>query len=135
MKQKYTKNDVLDILCINMGGDCDNCPYYRPEGKAFGHCNVWKEVGEFFSPIISPKEWVETTYNLFVEDEEACGARSGRNVVVIDVGQKKMEVARCREEDEFDGAIGAAIAYARLRGLPVHPEYASKKDKVLGRDD
>lgn len=135
MEQKLTKNDVIETLCDRMGGNCYNCPYYHPERKARGHCDIWEEVGKFFSSVIPPRQWIKTTYDLYLKDGEACCTTSGNYTIVIDAKREKMKIAKCREDDEFDGATGTAIAYARLRGLPVHPEYASKTDKVLGRDD
>lgn len=135
MEQKLTKNDVIETLCDRMGGNCYNCPYYHPERKARGHCDIWEEVGKFFSSVIPPEEWVKTTYKLYLNDGEVCSTVHDYYTILIDTKQKKMKIAQCREDDEFDRAIGIAIAYARLRGLPVHPEYASKTDKVLGRDD
>ena len=135
MKQKLTKNDVIKTLCDRMGGHCYNCPYYHPERKARRHCGIWEEVGKFFSSITTPEEWVKTTYKLYLNDEEVCSTVYENYTIAIDIKQEKMKIAKCREDDEFVNAIGIAIAYARLRGLPIHPEYASETDKVLGRDD
>lgn len=135
MEQKLTKNDVIETLCDRMGGNCYNCPYYHPERKVRGHCDIWEEVGKFFSSVVPLGEWVKTTYKLYLNDGEACYTTFGNYTIVIDAKREKMKIAKCGKDDEFVRAIGIAIAYARLRGLPVHPEYASKTDKVLGRDD
>ena len=137
MKKKLTRDEIKEAICDMVwktsGSYCKQCPYFT---KKKWECTLEKDLEEVFAsapaPIPTADKWVETTYNLYHKDEEACGATSGRSVVIVDIRQKKMEIARCRKEDEFDSTIGVAIAYARLRGLPVHPEYASKKDKVLG---
>ena len=135
MEQKLTKNDIIETLCDRMGGNCYNCPYYNPERKARGHCDIWEEVGKFFSSVIPPEEWVKTTYKLYLNDGEACITVHEYYTIVIDAKKGKMGIAKCKKGDKLNNLIGIAIAYARLRGLPVHPEYASKTDKVLGRDD
>ena len=135
MEQKLTKIDVIQTLCDRMGGNCYNCPYYHPERKARGHCDIWEEVSKFFSSIIPPKQWVKTTYDRYYEDEKVCCNTFENYTIVIDAKKEKMGIAKCKKGDKFNNMIGTAIAYARLRGLPVHPEYASKTDKVLGRDD
>ena len=135
MEQKLTKNDVIETLCDRMGGNCYNCPYYHPERKARGHCDIWEEVGKFFSSVIPSKEWIKTTYNLYYEDEKVCCTTFENCTIVIDAKKGKMGIAKCRKGDKFNNVTGTVIAYARLRGLPIHPEYASKRDKVLGRDN
>lgn len=135
MERKFTKDEIIEALCDNMGRDCHNCPYYRPERKALEHCGVWEEVGKFFSSVISPKQWVKTTYDRYYEDEKVCCNTFENYTIVIDAKKGKMGIAKCKKGDKFNNLIGIAIAYARLRGLPIHPEYASETDKVLGRDD
>ena len=135
MEQKLTKNDVIETLCDRMGGNCYNCPYYHSERKARGHCDIWEEVGKFFSSVIPPRQWIKTTYDCYYEDEKVCCNTFENYTIVIDAKKGKMGIAKCKKGDKFNNLIGIAIAYARLRGLPVHPEYASKTDKVLGRDD
>ena len=135
MEQKLTKIDVIQILCDRMGGNCYNCPYYHPERKTRGHCDIWEEVSKFFSSVIPPKQWIKTTYDRYYEDEKVCCNTFENYTVVIDAKKEKMGIAKCKKGDKFNNLIGIAIAYARLRGLPIHPEYASKTDKVLGRDD
>lgn len=135
MKQKLTKDDVFNVLCDHMGEDCDNCPYYRPKGKVFGHCNIREEVSKFFSSVTPSKQWVEQIWSKFAKDNHIVYSRVARYVVIADVAKDTMAFALCSRRDNFDLRVGTAIAYARLRGLPVHPEYASKTDKVLGRDD
>lgn len=81
------------------------------------------------------EKWEITICKLYRGDEDAYCTTFNRIVVVLDMKQEKMRIARCRQEDVFSEATGLAIAYARLRGLPVHPEYASKTDKILVRDN
>lgn len=79
--------------------------------------------------------WVEEIHKKFLYDDIASYATTGNYVVVVDRWRNTMGYACCSKEDHFNLQVGTAIAYARLRGLPIHPAYASKKDKVLGRDD
>ena len=141
MKKKLARNKIQLVICDTprdiSNSNCKQCPYFTKKGE----CNLRKDIEIVFvfaptpAPIPTANEWIKTTYNLYCKDKDVCSAFFNGYTVVTDVKREKMGIARCRKEDKFDGATGIAIAYARLRGLPVHPEYVSKKDKVLGRDD
>lgn len=136
MEKKLARDEIQLAICDmfwNKGGSsCKKCPYFTEKHE----CTLKKDLEKVFTsaPIPPAKQWVETTHELYLKDKDVYGAFFDKYTVVADMKQKKMENAKCSEEDEFDDATGIAIAYARLRGLPVHPDYASKKDKVLGRD-
>lgn len=139
MRKKLTRDEIRMAICDMFwdkgGSNCKKCPYFTEKHE----CTLRKDLEKVFAsapaPIPTAKQWVETTYNLYRKDKDVCSVFFYGYTVVTDVKREKMGIARCRKEDGFDGAVGIAIAYARLRGLPIHPEYVSKKDKVLGRDN
>ena len=139
MEKKLTRDEIQMAICDmfwDMGGsNCRKCPYFTEKHE----CTLKKDLEKVFTsapaPIPTADKWVEQICSKFAEDNRIAYSRAAKYVIVVDVAKDTMALAHCSRKDNFDLRVGIAIAYARLRGLPVHPEYASKKDKVLGRDD
>ena len=55
----------------------------------------------------------------------------GRKTIIIDKKTGKIGTARCREGDKFSPTIGAAIAWARLKGEEIPVEYKTTRLKTL----
>lgn len=136
MKKKLTVEGVKKRLCYAFydvdNGSCDNCPYC--DGN---HCTLEADLKKLFAPAPIPtaEEWVTQMNADFVEHKGLLRGVLKPCTVVVDTDKDTMALAKCSANDSYDVRIGVAIAYARLCGLPVHPEYAAKKDKVLGRDE
>ena len=64
--------------------------------------------------INCPWSWTD---EMFESDEEITITRHGNNVVAK--CGKKVGVAKCSPKDEFDFAIGAKLAFARLMGMAI----------------
>lgn len=123
---------------------CENCPIREECSTADGsiekcYDNVLKALKESTNPKISAEEWVKQMTELHKKDKNI-GWECDRifdkkgcviTVVVFDTRNAiKRATAMCRTE-EFDIDKGIAIAYARLRGFPIHEDFASKHDVIL----
>lgn len=139
MEKKLTRDEIRQAICDMFwdmsGSNCKQCPYFTEKHE----CTLEKDLEKVFTsastPIPTADKWVERICSKFAEDNRIAYSRAAKYVIVVDVAKDTMALAHCSRKDNFDLRVGIAIAYARLYGLPVHPEYASKKDKVLGRDD
>lgn len=134
MRRKLTLEGVKKRLCYTFydvdNASCDNCPYC--DGIL---CTLEADLKKLFTPtpIPSAEEWVTQMNAGFIKQGMVRGILKPYTVVV-DTCKDTMALAKCSAGDAYDVRIGVAIAYARLCGLPIHPEYAAKKDKILGRD-
>lgn len=72
-------------------------------------------------------EWVTRVLEHCNRDREICISSIGRCVYVCD-NAGHMAKARCAITDTFDKNTGVAIAYARLRHLPIHSAFEPKTD-------
>ena len=141
MKKKLTRDEIQLTICDMFwdmsNSDCKQCPYFTKKGE----CSLRKDLEKVFTsapapaPIPTADKWVEQICSKFAEDNRIAYSRAAKYVIVVDVAKDAMALAHCSRKDNFDLRVGIAIAYARLYNLPIHPEYASKKDKVLGRDN
>lgn len=139
MEKKLTRDEIRQAICDMFwdmsGSDCKQCPYHTEKFE----CSLKKDLEKVFTsapaPIPTADKWVERIRSIFAEDNGIAYSRAAKYVIVVDVAKDTMALAHCSRKDNFDLRVGIAIAYARLHNLPVHPKYASKKDKVLGRDD
>lgn len=87
----------------------------------------------------TPEEWVDKMVRAFELDSAAGVGAVGRYTYAYD-NTGRIARACCAASDEFDASAGIAIAYARLRNLPIHPAFvplAASKPKLIplrGRD-
>lgn len=78
-------------------------------------------------------EWVDTMLHAFDLDPAAGAGSVGRYTYAYD-NSGRVARACCARSDEFDGNAGIAIAYARLRNLPIHPAFVptvASKPKLI----
>lgn len=133
------KEEIIDYInsaiCSYQDGFCDTCPLHNEKKQEY--CDVERLLRIVSTPkiSISPKKWVDNMIGMMTDDKQCDFILKKPFTFMYDRKTKKSVVAICSEEDEYFDRIGIAIAYARLRGLSVHPAYASKKDKVLGEDE
>ena len=136
MRRKLTLEGVKKRLCYTFydvdNASCDNCPYCNGD-----KCTLEADLRKLFAPapIPSAEEWVTQMNANFAKHKGLLRGILNPCTVIVDTCKDTIALAKCSAEDTYDVRIGIAIAYARLCGLPVHPEYAVKKDKVLGRDE
>lgn len=136
MKKKLTIEGVKKRVCYTFydvdNASCDNCPYC--DGN---HCTLEADLKKLFAPTPIPtaEEWVSQMNANFVGHKGLLRGALNPYTVLVDTNTETMALAKCSADDDYDVRIGIAIAYARFCGLPVHPKYAAKKDKVLGRDE
>lgn len=79
------------------------------------------------------EEWVSEMLHAFSLDHAAGAGSVGRYTYAYD-NTGRVAKACCAHSDEFDGGAGIAIAYARLRNLPIHPAFvpfAASKQKLI----
>lgn len=79
------------------------------------------------------KEWVDKMLHDFHLDPTAGAGSVGRYTYAYD-NTGRTARACCAASDEFDDGAGIAIAYARLRNLPIHPAFvplAVSKPKLI----
>lgn len=72
------------------------------------------------------KQWVKRIYKAYCEDKSNSGASiAGRYTVIVD---DKGNIAKsiCHPNDKQDTQTGIAIAYARLKNIPIHPDFLPK---------
>lgn len=73
------------------------------------------------------KEWIKRMVNNYQNDYTVSTAvHMGRYVCILD-NNGKVGKATCAPSDKFDYDIGRAIAYARVKGLPIHPNFVRNK--------
>lgn len=70
----------------------------------------------------TPEEWVDKMVRAFDLDPAAGVGAVGRYTYAYD-NTGRIARACCAVSDEFDAGAGIAIAYARLRNLPIHPAF------------
>ena len=76
------------------------------------------------------QQWVKRIYQACCEDKSRGGVSSaGRYTVIID-DKGNIGKSICHPLDKQDRATGVAIAYARLRHIPIHPDFLSKGKEV-----
>lgn len=84
----------------------------------------------------TPEDWVDKMLHTFDLDHAAGIGSVGRYTYAYDDTGRTAR-ACCADGDKFDGDTGIAIAYARLRHLPIHPAFipvvASKPKLILLR--
>ena len=73
----------------------------------------------------SVTEWAEATLKQFYQDKHVNFTIVGRYTYVSD-DAGRTEKAKCKQTDTFETKIGVALAYARLRQLPIHPDFQNK---------
>lgn len=81
----------------------------------------------------TPEEWVNEMFHAFDLDPAAGVGSVGRYTYAYD-NTGRTARACCAASDEFDAGAGIAIAYARLRNLPIHPAFvplAASKPKLI----
>lgn len=81
----------------------------------------------------TPEEWVNEMLHAFDLDPAAGVGSVGRYTYAYD-NTGRTARACCAASDEFDDGAGIAIAYARLRNLPIHPAFvplAASKPKLI----
>lgn len=81
----------------------------------------------------TPEEWVDKMVRAFDLDPEAGVGSVGRYTYAYD-NTGRIARACCAVSDEFDASAGIAIAYARLRNLPIHPAFVpltASKPKLI----
>lgn len=81
----------------------------------------------------TPEEWVDKMVHAFDIDPAAEAGAVGRYTYAYD-NTGRVARACCAHSDEFDASAGIAIAYARLRNLPIHPAFvplAVSKPKLI----
>lgn len=81
----------------------------------------------------TPEEWVDKMLHAFDLDTAAGVGSVGRYTYAYD-NTGRTARACCAASDEFDAGAGIAIAYARLRNLPIHPAFvplAASKPKLI----
>lgn len=85
----------------------------------------------------TPEDWVDKMLHAFDLDHAAGIGSVGRYTYAYDDTGRTAK-ACCADSDEFDSDTGIAIAYARLRRLPIHPAFvpavASKPKLIPLRD-
>lgn len=132
---------LSDMYAENV--DCYSC-VLRKECQAkdgIGKCyeRVLSELTKATEPYPSAEKWVNEMVGLLKKDEtvniKIVYLADEKGKVCITVVYKKrnaleMAKATCREK-EYRHNIGFAIAYARLRGLPIHRDFATKHDEIL----
>lgn len=70
------------------------------------------------------KQWVKRIYKACCEDKSRSGASiAGRYTVIVD-DKGNIGKSICHPLDKPDVQTGVAIAYARLRNIPIHPDFA-----------
>lgn len=68
-------------------------------------------------------EWVKRMVAAYQDDYTTSTAvHMGRHVCILD-DKGNVGKATCAPSDEFDYSIGRAIAYARVKGFPIHPDF------------
>lgn len=70
----------------------------------------------------TPEEWVDKMLHAFDLDHAAGVGSVGRYTYAYDDTGRTAR-ACCADSDKFDADAGVAIAYARLRNLPIHPAF------------
>lgn len=70
----------------------------------------------------TPEEWVDKMLHAFGLDHAADVGSVGRYTYAYDDTGRTAK-ACCADSDKFDSDTGIAIAYARLRNLPIHPTF------------
>lgn len=70
----------------------------------------------------TPEEWVDKMLHTLALDPAAGVGSVGRYTYAYD-DAGRVARACCAASDKFDAGAGAAIAYARLRNLPIHPVF------------
>lgn len=113
-------------------------------------CQAKDDMGECYEKVLSEltkateaypsaEKWVDEMNELLKKDRTVyykvvCLIDKKGKVCITVVYKKrnalKMAKATCREK-EFRYPTGLAIAYARLRGLPIHRDFATKHDEIL----
>lgn len=69
------------------------------------------------------EQWVNRIHKTFCEDKTGIDfAYSGRYFIVMD-NKGNIGKAVCHPDDKPDNKIGFAIAYARLKNIPIHPDF------------
>lgn len=72
------------------------------------------------------QQWVKRIYQACCEDKSRSGASiSGRYTVIVD-DKGNIGKSICHPLDKQDIQTGVAIAYARLRNIPIHPDFLPK---------
>lgn len=72
------------------------------------------------------EQWVARMLTLYTADKTVDCAIAGNFVFVCNTSGKVAQ-ARCAVGDLFNSHTGIAIAYARLMGLPIHPDFVCEK--------
>lgn len=77
------------------------------------------------------QQWVKRLYQACCEDKSRAGVANsaGRYTVLVD-DKGNIGKSICHPLDKWDRATGIAIAYARLRHIPIHPDFLPKGKKV-----
>ena len=81
----------------------------------------------------TPEEWVDKMLHAFDLDHAAGVGSVGRYTYAYDDTGRTAK-ACCADSDELDNDTGIAIAYARLRHLPIHPAFVptiASKPKLI----
>ena len=72
------------------------------------------------------QQWVKRIYQACCEDKSRSGASiAGRYTVIVD-DKGNIGKSICHPLDKQDMQTGVAIAYARLRNIPIHPDFLPK---------
>lgn len=72
------------------------------------------------------KQWVKRIYKACCNDSSRSGAAVAGKYTVITDDKGNIAKAKCHPDDKYDMATGVAIAYARLRNIPIHPDFVPK---------
>ena len=123
--------------------DCHCCALRKKcqakdnRGKCYER--VLSELAKATEAYTSAENWVREMIELLEKDRTVCHKAvyliDKKGKVCITIVYKKrnaleMAKATCREK-EFRYPTGLAIAYARLMGLPIHRDFATKHDEIL----
>lgn len=115
----------------------EKCQAKDNMGKCYER--VLSELMEATKAYPSAEKWVDEMNELQIREKKTDWAhyevRDKKGAVLTTVvfdmkNAVKRATATCRGKD-FDARIGIAIAYARLMGLPIHRDFATKHDIVL----
>ncbi len=78
------------------------------------------------------QQWVARIYKAYCEDKSRSGASiAGQYTVIVD-SNGTIGKSKCHPSDKQDMKTGVAIAYARLKNIPIHPDFAPIKVYKVG---
>ena len=86
------------------------------------HVNIDVNLLVVYERKVTAKECVYRMFDLYFHDRTVTWARNEPWTVVLDE-QGNIGKSHCSPDDKFDVHTGLAIAYARVKGLPVHPYF------------